>query len=266
MFNRIIVIGQGRHQQHSLNNSLDKCDENYLAPEKLMDNEYISPNSHDLNNDDVSHVCDSEYLNEATIDGDIIGRIEESGEINQQQSNDLVRNVSTINTESNKIDSANHYVELGDNQNHQQKHMFDIRSPLHERSEDAISSQECTAYNLDEKESISDINGEELSSAPSPKKKVEIKKMNETKLLQDHMKWLDKKEIRLMKNRQAARECRRKKKEYVTHIENKLILLEEENRFLKSQIKILGLNRGIENDENIILTNVAASSPIKHNN
>ena len=69
-----------------------------------------------------------------------------------------------------------------------------------------------------------------------------------------------------MKNRQAARECRRKKKEYVTHIENKLILLEEENRFLKSQIKILGLNRGVENDENIILTNVAASSPIKHNN
>ena len=95
--------------------------------------------------------------------------------------------MSTINTESNKTDSANHYVELGNNQNHQQKHMFDIRSPLHERSEDAISSQECTAYNLDEKESISDINGEELSSAPSPKKKVEIKKMNETKLLQDHM-------------------------------------------------------------------------------
>jgi len=69
-----------------------------------------------------------------------------------------------------------------------------------------------------------------------------------------------------MKNRQAARECRRKKKEYVAHIENKLILLEEENRFLKSQIKILGLNRGVENDENKILTNIASSSPIKHNN
>lgn len=266
MFNRIIVIGQGHHQQHSLTNSLDKCDENYLAPEKLMDNAYTSPNSHELNNDDVSHVCDSEYLNKATIDGNIIGRIKESDVNNHQQSNDLPGDVSTINNESNKTDSANHFVELGNNQNHQQKHMFDIRSPLNERSEDAISSQECTAYNLDEKESISDLNGEELSSAPSPKKKVEIKKMNETKLLQDHMKWLDKKEIRLMKNRQAARECRRKKKEYVTHIENKLILLEEENRFLKSQIKILGLNRGVENDENKILTNIASSSPIKHNN
>ena len=46
-------------------------------------------------------------------------------------------------------------------------------------------------------------------------------------------------EIRLLKNREAARECRRKKKEYVKCLENRVQVLEEQNRALIEELKIL---------------------------
>ena len=46
-------------------------------------------------------------------------------------------------------------------------------------------------------------------------------------------------EIRLLKNREAARECRRKKKEYVKCLENRVEVLEAQNRALIEELKTL---------------------------
>ena len=46
-------------------------------------------------------------------------------------------------------------------------------------------------------------------------------------------------EIRLMKNREAARECRRKKKEYVKCLENRVAVLENQNKTLIEELKTL---------------------------
>jgi len=48
--------------------------------------------------------------------------------------------------------------------------------------------------------------------------------------LTDPVEEMEKKNRRLMKNRQAAKECRRKKKEYITELEQKIRLLEERNQ------------------------------------
>ncbi|XP_045676304.1 cAMP-responsive element modulator-like isoform X8 [Phyllostomus hastatus] len=48
-----------------------------------------------------------------------------------------------------------------------------------------------------------------------------------------------KRELRLMKNREAARECRRKKKEYVTCLENRVAVLENQNKTLIEELKAL---------------------------
>eukprot|EP00070_Physeter_catodon_P040253 XP_028347147.1 cyclic AMP-dependent transcription factor ATF-1 isoform X4 [Physeter catodon] len=48
-----------------------------------------------------------------------------------------------------------------------------------------------------------------------------------------------KREIRLMKNREAARECRRKKKEYVKCLENRAAVLENQNKTLIEELKTL---------------------------
>ncbi|XP_044533297.1 cyclic AMP-dependent transcription factor ATF-1 isoform X1 [Gracilinanus agilis] len=48
-----------------------------------------------------------------------------------------------------------------------------------------------------------------------------------------------KREIRLMKNREAARECRRKKKEYVKCLENRVAVLENQNKTLIEELKTL---------------------------
>ncbi|XP_062847494.1 cAMP responsive element modulator b isoform X6 [Trichomycterus rosablanca] len=48
-----------------------------------------------------------------------------------------------------------------------------------------------------------------------------------------------KKELRLLKNREAARECRRKKKEYVTCLENHVAVLENQNKMLMEELKTL---------------------------
>ena len=48
-----------------------------------------------------------------------------------------------------------------------------------------------------------------------------------------------KREIRLMKNREAARECRRKKKEYIKCLENRVAVLENQNKALIEELKSL---------------------------
>ncbi|XP_055725286.1 cyclic AMP-dependent transcription factor ATF-1-like isoform X2 [Salvelinus fontinalis] len=48
-----------------------------------------------------------------------------------------------------------------------------------------------------------------------------------------------KREIRLAKNREAARECRRKKKEYVKCLENRVAMLENQNKTLIEELKTL---------------------------
>ncbi|KAG8443343.1 hypothetical protein GDO86_011945 [Hymenochirus boettgeri] len=48
-----------------------------------------------------------------------------------------------------------------------------------------------------------------------------------------------KREIRLLKNREAARECRRKKKEYVKCLENRVAVLEKQNKTLIEELKAL---------------------------
>ncbi|XP_066564740.1 cyclic AMP-dependent transcription factor ATF-1 isoform X1 [Amia ocellicauda] len=48
-----------------------------------------------------------------------------------------------------------------------------------------------------------------------------------------------KREIRLAKNREAARECRRKKKEYVKCLENRVAVLENQNKTLIEELKAL---------------------------
>ncbi|XP_059408436.1 cyclic AMP-responsive element-binding protein 1-like [Carassius carassius] len=45
--------------------------------------------------------------------------------------------------------------------------------------------------------------------------------------------------VRLMKNREAARECRRKKKEYVKCLENRVAVLENQNKTLIEELKAL---------------------------
>ncbi|CAL9689577.1 unnamed protein product [Knipowitschia caucasica] len=48
-----------------------------------------------------------------------------------------------------------------------------------------------------------------------------------------------KRQVRLMKNREAARECRRKKKEYVKCLENRVAVLENQNKTLIEELKAL---------------------------
>lgn len=48
-----------------------------------------------------------------------------------------------------------------------------------------------------------------------------------------------KRELRLMKNREAARECRRKKKEYIKCLENRVAVLENQNKALIEELKSL---------------------------
>ncbi len=48
-----------------------------------------------------------------------------------------------------------------------------------------------------------------------------------------------KREVRLMKNREAARECRRKKKEYIKCLESRVAVLENQNKALIDELKSL---------------------------
>lgn len=48
-----------------------------------------------------------------------------------------------------------------------------------------------------------------------------------------------KRELRLLKNREAARECRRKKKDYIKCLENRVAVLENQNKTLMDELKSL---------------------------
>ncbi|KAI5711002.1 hypothetical protein M8J75_013233 [Diaphorina citri] len=48
-----------------------------------------------------------------------------------------------------------------------------------------------------------------------------------------------KREMRLLKNREAAKECRRKKKEYIKCLENRVAILENQNKALIDELKSL---------------------------
>jgi len=50
---------------------------------------------------------------------------------------------------------------------------------------------------------------------------------------------VQKREIRLVKNREAAKECRRKKKEYIKCLENRVAVLENQNKALIDELKSL---------------------------
>ncbi|XP_074599193.1 cyclic AMP-dependent transcription factor ATF-1-like [Brevipalpus obovatus] len=48
-----------------------------------------------------------------------------------------------------------------------------------------------------------------------------------------------KRELRLLKNREAAKECRRKKKEYIKCLEQRVSVLEDQNKALIEELKTL---------------------------
>ncbi|XP_075870977.1 cyclic AMP-responsive element-binding protein 1-like [Nelusetta ayraudi] len=50
---------------------------------------------------------------------------------------------------------------------------------------------------------------------------------------------VQRRELRLIKNREAARECRRKKKEYVKCLENRVAVLENQNKTLIEELRLL---------------------------
>ncbi|KAK7118596.1 hypothetical protein R3I94_022176 [Phoxinus phoxinus] len=72
---------------------------------------------------------------------------------------------------------------------------------------------------------LSQVNDSSSGSLPSPQQMAE----NASR----------KREHRLMKNREAARECRRKKKEYVKCLENRVAVLEKQNKMLIEELKAL---------------------------
>ncbi|XP_077101227.1 cAMP responsive element modulator b isoform X2 [Siphateles boraxobius] len=72
---------------------------------------------------------------------------------------------------------------------------------------------------------LSQMNDSSSGSLPSPQQ-----------LAEDASR---KREHRLMKNREAARECRRKKKEYVKCLENRVAVLEKQNKMLIQELKAL---------------------------
>ncbi|XP_048030044.1 cAMP responsive element modulator b isoform X2 [Megalobrama amblycephala] len=72
---------------------------------------------------------------------------------------------------------------------------------------------------------LSQVMDSSPSSLPSPQKLAEEASR--------------KRELRLMKNREAARECRRKKKEYVKCLENRVAVLEKQNKMLIEELKAL---------------------------
>ena len=48
-----------------------------------------------------------------------------------------------------------------------------------------------------------------------------------------------KREYRLLKNREASQECRKKKKEYITCLENRVAILENQNKALIEELESL---------------------------
>ena len=63
-----------------------------------------------------------------------------------------------------------------------------------------------------------------------------------------------KRENRLIKNREAARECRRKKKEYIKCLEDRVAVLETQNKALLEELKSLRAVYGSAASRNIPTT------------
>lgn len=55
-----------------------------------------------------------------------------------------------------------------------------------------------------------------------------------------------KRELRLLKNREAARECRRKKKEYVKCLEHRVTVLEEQNKKLIGELQKMKVSAALK--------------------
>jgi len=86
-------------------------------------------------------------------------------------------------------------------------------------------------------------NSQHLSDERARKREIQIMKGNSSGNHSDE--WdaseptLQKRELRLLKNREAARECRRKKKEYIKCLENRVAVLENQNKALIEELKSL---------------------------
>lgn len=74
------------------------------------------------------------------------------------------------------------------------------------------------------------------SSLGSPASSSRNNSMTPEQFAEDTMR---KREVRLKKNREAARECRRKKKEYVRCLENRVAVLESQNQALIGELRAL---------------------------
>ncbi|XP_051543250.1 cAMP-responsive element modulator-like isoform X2 [Myxocyprinus asiaticus] len=91
---------------------------------------------------------------------------------------------------------------------------------------ESTSTGDMSAYQIHSPtSSLSQVMGSSLGSLPSPQEFTEEASR--------------KRELRLMKNREAARECRRKKKEYVKCLENRVAVLEKQNKTLIEELKAL---------------------------
>uniref|UniRef100_A0A182N0V8 BZIP domain-containing protein n=1 Tax=Anopheles dirus TaxID=7168 RepID=A0A182N0V8_9DIPT len=103
---------------------------------------------------------------------------------------------------------------------------------------------------------LSDLGGAEIANTPSdgsglhtittagggvvqysqPPEGIYVPLMGGNVQLEDQSR---KREMRLQKNREAARECRRKKKEYIKCLENRVAVLENQNKALIEELKSL---------------------------
>ncbi|KAK5623639.1 hypothetical protein CRENBAI_009887 [Crenichthys baileyi] len=83
-----------------------------------------------------------------------------------------------------------------------------------------------------------DLGNSQLCNPTSNRLKAEsrVGSLGSQKPLEDA---LQKRALRLMKNREAARECRRKKKEYVRCLENRVAVLEQQNKTLIDELRAL---------------------------
>ncbi|XP_055634361.1 cyclic AMP response element-binding protein B isoform X5 [Toxorhynchites rutilus septentrionalis] len=91
---------------------------------------------------------------------------------------------------------------------------------------------------------MTDTNSDDTLSddEASPKKRRDLLTRRPSYLIGGNVQLEDqsrKREMRLQKNREAARECRRKKKEYIKCLENRVAVLENQNKALIEELKSL---------------------------
>ncbi|XP_052865642.1 cyclic AMP response element-binding protein B isoform X4 [Anopheles cruzii] len=91
---------------------------------------------------------------------------------------------------------------------------------------------------------MTDTNSDDTLSdeEASPKKRRDLLTRRPSYLMGGNVQLEDqsrKREMRLQKNREAARECRRKKKEYIKCLENRVAVLENQNKALIEELKSL---------------------------